>query len=435
MLDFARSRILARQGSFLRPIDAHDIMCAVGGAAVSGGMRRTAMISLFDFDDTEMRFCKTGDLERLNSQRWNANNSAVWPGRGLTQREIARYFLDMDGSERGEPGIFNRKAAIATRPMRRSAAEFGTNPCGEIVLRPWEFCNLSIVVARLHDTIETLKEKVELATIIGTIQSLATYFPGLRPQWKQNCEEERLVGVDITGQLDSPVAQDPDTQERLREIAIETNRAAAEMLGINQAAAITCVKPSGNVSVLVDCAPGIHARWAPYYIRNVRVGTHTPVFKVLKDSAVPMHPENGQTPETADTWVVHFPVKAPAGAMTRKNRTAIQQCEYWLQNKQLWTEHNPSVTITYDPENELHDLMKWIWQHQDVIGGMAFLPTQDAQYEQLPYVEISSEEYHRLVTGFPEIDFAKLYRYEQEDLTKAAQELACSAGICEIDLQ
>lgn len=431
MIDFTRGRILARQGSFLRSIDAHDIMCAVGNAAVSGGVRRTAMISLFDYDDAEMRQCKSGDFEHENSQRWNANNSAVWPEGGLTQIELARQILEMVESRRGEPGIFNRQAAVNSRPERRRLAEFGTNPCGEIVLRPFEFCNLSIAIARPDDNFESLQEKVELATIIGTIQSMATHFPGLRPQWKQNCEEERLLGVDINGQLDSPIAQDTAVQSKLQQFAVAVNRQTAQQLGINPSVATTCVKPSGNSSQLFDCSPGIHTRWSPYYIRNVRVGTHTPIFKVLRAAGVPMDPENGQTPETANTWVIHFPVKAPAGAITRKERSALQQCEYWLQNKLNWTEHNPSVTITYHPD-EVLDIIKWTWDHREVIGGMTFLPAFDAQYAQMPYVEISAEEYHHLAAHFPKIDFSKLYYYEEEDLTTAAQELACMAGSCDL---
>ena len=430
-LEFIRSRILARQGSFLRPIDAHDIMCSVGNAAVSGGVRRTAMIALFDFDDAEMRLCKNGDNISGNEQRWNANNSAVWPDRMLTQSEVARYILEMVESGRGEPGIFSRLAAIKTKPFRRKTAEFGTNPCGEIILRPYEFCNLSIAIARQDDTYETLREKVEIATIIGTIQSMATFFPGLRPQWKKNCEEERLLGVDINGQMDSPVAQDPEVQERLKAVAIDTNQRIAAMLGINPSASVTCVKPSGNSSQLFNCSSGIHPRWSRYYIRNVRVGTHTPLYKVLRDVGAPMNPENGQMPETANTWVVHFPVMTPAGAITRMDRTALEQCEYWLQTKENWTEHNPSVTITYHPD-EVLDIIKWVWQHQDKIGGMTFLPAFDAQYEQMPYVEITEEEYNRLAASFPDIDFAKVYRYEEEDLTTAAQELACFAGSCDV---
>lgn len=431
MLDFARGRILSRQGSFLRPLDAHDIMCAVGDAAVSGGVRRTAMISLFDYDDHEMQHCKDGDFWRNNSQRWNANNSAVWPERELQQAEITRFVLDMVESGRGEPGIFNRRAAVENRPARRKPAVFGTNPCGEIILRPYQFCNLTSIVARAEDTLETLVEKAELATLIGTIQSMATHFPGLRSQWKENCIEERLLGVDLNGQMDSLVAQDPEVQERLRKVVVETNQNIAAQLDINPSVATTCVKPSGNSSQMLNSSSGLHARWAPYYVRNVRVGAHTPVMKVLHDAGVPMDPENGQTRENANTWVVHFPVKAPEQAVTRNQHSAIQQCEYWLQNKTHYTEHNPSVTITYKAE-EVIDLIKWIWEHQDKIGGMAFLPAFDAQYDQMPYMEINEDTYNQLSKDFPEIDFSKIYRYEEEDLTTAAQEFACLAGGCDV---
>ncbi|MCB8985584.1 MAG: recombinase [Ardenticatenaceae bacterium] len=431
MLDFTRNRILSRQGGFLRPLDAHDIMCAVGDAAVSGGVRRTAMISLFDYDDLEMLHCKDGDFWRNNSQRWNANNSAVWPERELSQTEITRFVLDMVESGRGEPGIFNRKAAIENRPARRKATAFGTNPCGEILLRPYQFCNLTSAVSRFDDTYETLKDKVEMAAIVGTIQSMATYFPGLRPQWQQNCMEERLLGVDLNGQMDSPAAQDPEIQLKLQQVAVETNREYAALLGINQSTAVTCVKPSGNSSQLLNSSSGLHARWANYYIRNVRVGAHSPVCKVLQDAGVPMDPENGQTRDNANTWVVHFPVKSPEGAQTRNDRTALEQCDFWLQNKVNYTEHNPSVTITYQ-QDEVLDIIRWIWEHQDKIGGMAFLPSFDAQYDQMPYVEIGKDEYEQLAAKFPEIDFSKIYRYEEEDLTTAAQEFACLSGQCDI---
>jgi ribonucleoside-diphosphate reductase alpha chain len=419
----------------LRPIDAHDIMCMVGNAAVSGGVRRTAMISLFDYDDLDMRLCKSGDFERDNSQRWNANNSAVWPERGLDQIQVMEQVLDMVKSQRGEPGIFNRKATLDLIPERRKEfgyQEYGTNPCGEIVLRKHQFCNLSIAVARSSDTLETLKEKVEFATIIGTIQSLATNFPDLRPMWKQNAEEERLLGVDITGQMDSPAVHDPAVMQALRAVATETNRDIAQRLGINRSSAITTVKPSGNSSQLLNCSSGLHARWAPYYERNVRVAATSPIFKVLRDAGVPMDPENGQTRDDANTWVIHFPMKSPEGAVTRKDRGAIEQANYWLHNKLNWTDHNPSVTITYKPD-ELMDLTTWIWEYRDLIGGMAFLPSFDAQYAQLPYIEISKEEYERRIAEFPTIDFSKLWRYESQDLTTAAQELACLAGQCEVD--
>jgi ribonucleoside-triphosphate reductase len=431
MLLFARDRIMARQGRFMTSLDAHDIMCSVGGAAVSGGVRRTAMISLFDYDDLEMRHSKDGDFWIKNSQRWNANNSAVWPSRELTQEEIARFVLDMVSSGRGEPGIFNRRAAVNNRPERRIEADFGTNPCGEIILRPYQFCNLTSAVARSSDSFDDLKEKVELAAMLGTIQSMATNFPGLRPIWQQNCEQERLLGVDLNGQMDSVLAQDPDVQSRLRYVAVETNRIYAKKLGINQSAAVTAVKPSGNSSQLLDSSSGLHSRWAPYYVRNVRVGAHTPIFRVLQDEGVPMDPENGQNVDNATTWVAHFPVKSPEGAQTRGDRSAGEQCDYWLQNKIHYTEHNPSVTITYKPD-EVIDIIQWIWAHQDRIGGMAFLPATDAQYEQMPYEEIDEKTYKKLVDAFPTIDFAKIYRYEEKDLTTAAQELACMAGSCDI---
>ena len=432
VLNFARARILARQGTVLRPLDAHDLMCAVGGAAVSGGVRRTALISLFDFDDDDMRHAKDGDFERENSQRWNANNSAVWPD-DLGQGQVIDAVREMARSGRGEPGIFSRAAMQRTRPARRALAEFGCNPCGEVSLSPHQFCNLSIAVARADDTYDSLRAKVEIAAVIGTIQSLATHFRHLRPEWQRNCEEERLLGVDINGQMDSAVAQDAQVQRRLREVAVEVNRRTAEALGINPSAAVTCVKPSGNSAVLFDCSSGLHARWSPYYIRNVRVAASSPLFKVLRDAGAPMDPENGQLAGSADTWVVHFPVAAPAGAVTRRDRTALEQCDYWLQVKTHYTEHNPSVTITYEPNEEI-ELLRWIWAHRELIGGMTFFPADESSYAQQPYVEITRQEYEQLAARFPVIDFAKVFRYEETDLTTAAQELACSAGLCEIDL-
>lgn len=434
MLDFSRKRILACQGEKLRPLDAHDIMCMVGNAAVSGGTRRTAMISLFDFEDGEMRQAKNGDLDQ-EWQRWNANNSAVWPERELTFDEVSTIMKEMDTGGRGEPGIFSRRAANLTKPERRKEWDFGTNPCGEIALRPYEFCNLTIAIAREDDTLETLKEKVEVATIIGTIQSMAVNFPGLRSIWKENCSEERLLGVDITGQQDCPLLYSEDNDvvfRRLLETAIETNKKYAKILGINRSAAITCAKPSGNSSQLFNCSSGIHARWAKYYIRRVRVGNDSPVYRVLKDAGVPLSPENGQTEENVTTWVASFPVKSPDHARIRHEMSAIEQCGHWLVVKTFFTEHNPSVTITYKPE-ELEELITWAYEHQNVIGGMSFLPFSDAKYEQMPYEEISKEKYKELTREFPkDIDFSRIYMYEKEDMTKAAQELACFAGACDL---
>lgn len=430
VLDFLRTKVLSRQGTFLRTVDAHDMMCVVGGAAVSGGVRRTAMIALFDYDDMDMKTCKDGAKLDEAPWRWNANNSAVWPDE-VAQIDLVDQFAGMYRHRRGEPGIFSRANANRTKPARRNKHMFGANPCGEVMLREYGLCNLSIAVARPTDRWADLASKVEVATIIGTIQSMATTFPGMRPEWKKNCEEERLLGVDVSGQQDCPAVQNADTLAQLRRIAISTNQTYAKQLGINPSAAITCNKPNGNSSQLLDCASGIHRRWSEYYIRNVRVSPHTPIYRVLRAAGVPMDPENGQNERNATSWVVHFPVKSPERSKTRKDYSAVEQCEYWLMNKLHWTEHNPSCTIVYQPE-ELIPLMQWVWDHREVIGGMAFLPTSDAQYAQMPYQEISKEQYDELIAKFPPIDFSLLYAYEHSDMTSAASELACSAGQCEI---
>lgn len=429
--DFARRRILARQGSTLSTLDAHDIACATGGAAVSGGMRRTAMIALFDWDDLAMRTCKDGDLSGDLEVRQNANNSAVWPDE-ITQADVAEQLLTMFRANRGEPGIFSRSNANRTRPERRQAADFGTNPCGEINLRPYGLCNLSIAVARPDDTELTLTQKVDVAALIGTIQSLAINFPGMRQEWIDNCIDERLLGVDIMGQMDVPMLDDEGLQARLKERAIKSNEFWADQLGIKPAAAVTCGKPGGNSSVLLDASSGQSARWAPYILRRTIVNTTTPLFRVLKDAGVPMEPKIGQTALNATAWVVAWPVKAPEGAITRNDRTALEQCEYWKMTKLHFTEHNPSVTITYQPD-ELLDIIGWVWENREVIGGMTFFPASDAAFEQAPLEEISLEEYEQAMAEFPDIDYSLLYAYESEDMTTAAQEVACFAGeSCEI---
>ena len=428
VLDFCRNLLLKRQGSLLRTIDAHDMMCVIGGAAVSGGVRRTAMIALYSWDDHDMRDCKSGAFP---DYRWNANNSAVWPD-GLSQIEVTDQMMAMIREGRGEPGIFSRSNAVNTLPPRRQVAEFGTNPCGEINLRPQGLCNLTIAVARPEDTVDDLYRKVEVATLIGTIQSLAVAFPGMRQQWVDNCIEERLLGVDITGQADCPLLDrvTPEgalLRDDLREHAISTNAMIAKVLGINPSAAITCDKPSGNSSQLLNTASGLHRRWAPFYIRRTRVSTSTPIYKVLRDAGVPLSPENGSSVLNASTYVVSWPVKSPEGALTRKDFSAVDQCNFWLLNKQHWTEHNPSVTVTYQ-ENEILALIQWVWDHKDLIGGMAFLPADDAQYQQAPYEEITEAEYERLAAEFPVIDFSLLYAHEKTDMTEAAQTVACVVG-------
>lgn len=430
MLDWIREKILSRQNKYLSTLDCHDIMCRIGQTVISGGIRRTAMISLFDFDDEEMLHCKDGNFWEENPQRWRANNSAVWE-RELTHEEIRKYLDVMHKSNNGEPGIFSRLAAKRTSSLRREKGEFGTNPCGEIVQVPFQFCNLSSIVCRETDTKEDILRKVKIATIIGTIQSMAQHFPGLRPEWKENAIKERILGVDPNGQMDSALARDPWLQREMRKLAIDTNRDYAAKLGINQSVAVTCVKPSGNSSVLLDCAPGLNPRWSPYYIRNIRLSAHNPLSKLLMSKNVPMDPENGQTWENADTYVVHIPIKSPDGAITRKDFTAIEKLNYWKQVKVNYTEHNPSVTITYNPD-ELDDIVDWVYENQLIIGGLSFLPNDNSTYEQMPYEEITEKEYNKLVSEFPEVDLEELFELEKVDNTNAAQELACVAGHCEI---
>lgn len=429
-----RDVVLSRQGSYLRPVDAHLMMCAIGDAAVQGGVRRTAMIALFDWDDHEMRNVKAGP--NMNPLLHNANNSAVWP-EDISDLDIMQQMLDMAKSRSGEPGIFSRANANATKPERRKAATFLTNPCGEIFLRPWGLCNLTQAVCRPGDSEEDLRTKVELATIIGVIQSLSTRFPGMREEWKINAEEERLLGVDLTAQADCELtrkgAEDgAGLRERLRARVLEVAEHYAGLLEINMPAATTCNKPAGNSTELLGASGnGIHDPHSPYFIRRMTVGAHTPLFQVLRAAGVPMEPLAGSSAEDAVSWKAEFPKKAPEGARTKGEVSAVEQLEFWLLNKTHWTEHNPSCTISYR-EDEIIDVIAWVLRHKDKIGGLSFLPADGTVYAQMPFEEISEEEYIKRSMAFPEVDYSKLYRYELEDMTTAAQELACFAGSCEI---
>lgn len=441
MLSAVRSIVLSRQGSFLHTVDAHLIECWVGEAAVQGGVRRTAMISLFDWDDHDMRTVKNGAPPEFSTTPtgqnvlWNANNSAVWP-EDISNFDIVRQMLEMADARSGEPGIFSRANAIRTLPERRKPAKFGTNPCGEIILRPFEFCNLSQAIARPGDTEEDLYDKVELATIIGVIQSLSTRFPGLRPEWKQNCEEERLLGVDLTAQrgceLLQHVTDDGATlRTKLKQFSVEVSEKWAQTFEINPPAANTCDKPAGNSAERYNVPNGLHAPKARFIVRRYTVGTHGPIFRVLRDAGAPMEPRYGSTAENATQWILEIPRRSPENAPLISELSAVDQCEYWLLNKANWTEHNPSCTITYR-DGEFVDLVKWVVDHKDVIGGLSFFPALDAIYKQAPFEEITEEEYNRRVAEFPEVDYALLYSYELHDMTTAAQELACFAsdGAC-----
>lgn len=439
MLDFIKKKLLSKRGQKLSTVDVHDIMCIIGDCVVQGGVRRSAMISGFDWDDHEMRNAKSGAWWENNGQRSNANNSCVWPNRKLSDREVTQFVLDMDASGAGEPGIFSRMNAHRMMPKRRfekltgkELAEMFTNPCGEINLLHQEFCNLSIAVARPGMSMLDMMESVKVATIIGTIQSTAVNFPGLRKGWSENCKKERLLGVDITGQADVDYLTSSNLS-LLRQHAVQTNKLYAQKLGIPQSASVTCVKPSGNSSVFLNCAPGINRRWSDFQIRRTRLSANGVMAKVLLASGFELTPENGQTPNDVTTYVAAWPARTPqAGGPTTRQRCAIDQCEVWKNNKINWTEHNPSVTITYHPD-ELVDIIYWIRENQEIIGGMAFLPASESTYQQMPNEEISEEEYNKMVNKIPKVDWAMLYAFEEFDTTTSAQELACVGGACALD--
>lgn len=438
LLDFTRERMMKRQGRHLTTLDIHDIVCKVGEIVVAGGVRRSALISLSDLDDSDLRTAKNGQFYYTNPQRSMANNSAVYNEKP-TMEEFLDEWINLAKSGTGERGIFNRgslKRQLPARRWKKFEPDFwtsGVNPCGEIILKSKQFCNLSEVVARADDTEETLMEKVRIATILGTYQASLTNFPYLSEEWKKNCEEEALLGVSLTGQWDCPAVRNTQTLRKLKEVAIETNHRYARRFGTNPATAVTCIKPSGNGSQLFDCASGMHPRHARYYIRRVRIEGHNPLKRLLQDEGVPCVPEVGQDAATATTFVLEFPVKSPEGAILKNDLSAHDQLEYWKIVKENYCEHNPSVTISIGSD-EWFSVGDWVYRNWDIIGGLSFLPRNEHAYRLAPYEEISAERYHALAATFPTIDFSKLILYEHEDQTTGAKELACVGGICEIDV-
>lgn len=436
VLDFTRRKILAKQGRRLSSLDVHDIICKIGDIVVMGGVRRSAMLSLSDLDDQEMRFAKNGQFYLTEPQRSMANNSAAY-----NEKPSSSVFLDewiaLAKNGTGERGIFNRGSLKNQLPARRwevfekDAATSGTNPCGEIILKSRQFCNLSEVVSRAEDTEETLLNKIRLATILGTFQATLTDFPYLSKEWRENCAEERLLGVSITGQWDCGVVRDKNVLNKLRDYAVQINKEYAKKFGINSSTSVTCVKPSGTVSQLVDAASGLHPRHAPFYIRRIRISASDALFQMLKDQKIPFYPEVGQSFDNATTYVLEFPVKAPAGSIFKNDLTAIEQLEYWKMVKENYTEHNPSVTISVG-ENEWIGVANWIYGNWDMLGGLSFLPREDHAYALAPYEEITEERYNELMKDFPETDFSQVLLYEKTDETQGAKELACVSGICEI---
>ena len=436
LLDFAKVKILAKQGKKLLPIDVHDIVCKIGEVVVAGGVRRSAEISLSDLTDKDIRDAKKGAFYFNEPQRSLANNSAVYNEKPPLIAFI-REWTALIESGSGERGIFNRGGIESQMPDRRLEAmnghidSTGTNPCGEITLRNKEFCNLTEVVARAGDTSVDLLEKVKVATILGTYQSMLTDFGYLSKEWKKNCEEERLLGVSITGQFDSKEARNPTTLKTLRDYAVKINKKYAKRFGVNQSLSVTTVKPSGTVSQLVDASSGMHPRHSPYYIRRVRIASTDPLFLMLKAQGMNHTPEVGQVEATATTFVLEFPIKAPKGSITGDGMTAIEQLEYWKIVKENYTEHNPSQTVSVG-EDEWLETGAWVWKNWEIVGGFSFLPRTNHVYALAPYEAITKERYDGMVAKMPEIDYSKLSDFEYEDNTEGAGTSSCIGNVCEV---
>ena len=423
------------KGRKLTSIECHDIVCKIADIVVVGGVRRSALISLSNLSDQRMAKAKSGDWWRNEGQRALANNSVAY-----TEKPDFQSFLSemqtMYESKAGERGIFSRVAAqkIAGRNGRRDAdQDFGTNPCSEIILRSNQFCNLSEVVVRADDTLKTLKAKVEIAAMIGTLQATLTDFRYLRNVWKKNTEEEALLGVSMTGIMDHPVigtASDKTVEwlEELKDVAVKVNKKWAEKLGINQSTAITAVKPSGTVSQLVDSASGIHPRFSKHYIRRVRSDKKDPLAVFMEAKGFPVE-QDVMSPSSS---VFSFPVKAPKSSTTVKQVGAMQQLALWKTYQNHWCEHKPSITVYYT-DSEFLQVAQWIWDNFDICSGISLLPVSDHVYQQAPYEDINADEYKRLLAEMPKgVDWNDLVHFEQEDNTTGSQELACVGGACEI---
>ena len=435
LFEFVTNKFKGAAGRKLTSLECHDIMCKIGEVVVVGGVRRSAMISLSDLSDDRMRHAKAGQWWEREGQRALANNSACYNEKP-TVGEFMSEWLALYQSYSGERGIFSRQAAkstVAKLGRRDSNYEFGTNPCSEIILRPYQFCNLTEVVARKHDDDNALQRKVRLATILGTFQSTLTDFPYLRKVWHKNTEEERLLGVSITGILDCPLLNNVDDDglssrlETLRALSVATNKDFANELGIPQSAAITCVKPSGTVSQLVDSASGIHARHSEFYIRRVRNDNKDPITQFLKDQGIP---NEADVMKPHDTTVFSFPMKAPEGCITRDELDSFTHLKLWLLYQRHWCEHKPSVTV-YVKEEDWPEVGAWVWKNFDEISGISFLPWDGGSYKQAPYEEIDATTYNKLKSEIPQtIDWESFVEYD--DNVEGAQQLACVAGVCEI---
>jgi len=437
LFQYVIAKFKSATGRRLSSLECHDILCKIGEIVVVGGVRRSAMISLSNLSDDRMRHAKSGNWWENQGQRALANNSVAYTEKPDMETFI-REWLSLVESKSGERGLFSRPASkrqAAKNGRRSTDFDFGTNPCSEIILRPQQFCNLTEVVVRSTDTMATLQKKVELATILGTIQSTFTYFPYLRNIWKKNTEEERLLGVSLTGIMDCALTNGSDKDSlpavlsSLKEVAIATNKEWAERLGVPASTAITCVKPSGTVSQLVDSSSGIHARHSPFYIRTVRGDNKDPLTQFMKDQGIPYEADVTK-PET--TTVFSFPQMSPKDAITRNDLSAIEQLELWKIYQECWCEHKPSVTITVR-EQEWMEVGAWVFKHFDDISGVSFLPHSDHTYKQAPYQECSKRDYEELLSLMPtKLDWSLLSDYETEDTSKGSSTFACVGGVCEL---
>lgn len=435
LMKFTREKMFASQGKQLSAIDLHDIICQIGLIVVAGGVRRSALISLSELKDEAVRDAKKGAFWEDNGQRSMANNSAVYeekPSAG----DFLEEFTALVQSGTGERGIFNRGELENQVPERRwesikDQEQLGVNPCGEIYLRSKQFCNLTSIVVRPEDNMNDLIRKMRLATLLGTYQATLTDFGYLGDDWRKNCEEEQLLGVSITGYFDNELVREEETLKALRGKSIVANKEYSERFGSNPSTAITCVKPHGNSGQLLNVGSGMHPWFSKYYIRRVRISANDPLLQLAKAQGVPVLPEVGYSTSTATTMVMEFPMKAPEGAMTNKDVSALEMLDEWKKIKKHFTEHNPSVTV-YAGDDEWLKIANFVYDNWDIVGGLSFLPRSEHVYQLAPYEEITEEQYNERKSTMIDIDFSDLTQYEEEDNTQGAKELACAGGNCEV---
>jgi ribonucleoside-diphosphate reductase alpha chain len=438
LLIYTRELILAYQGKKLDDIACHDWLCQIAHCVVVGGVRRSATISLSNLGSTKMRHAKDGEFWNIHPYRALANNSAVYEIKPDVP-DFLEEWTSLIRSGSGERGIINRQALIdsALHAGRMYRTDYGVNPCGEVILRPDEFCNLSEVILRAGDTVSVMVKKAEMAAVLGVLQTTFTDFNFIGKNWKHNCEEERLMGVSLTGLNDSNLNINSSSEflvatlTKMKEAVRKTVERWSKALGINTPKAMTCVKPSGTVSQLVNSASGLHARWSRYYIRRVRISAEDPICALLMDSGVKSAPEIGQTEKEHTVRVFDFPQESPQRAVVKDNISVVSQLDYWMLLKTHWCDHNPSATIYVRPDEWL-DASQWVYKNWDKIAGLAFLPYDGGSYKLAPYESISKGKYETLKQEFPEIDFNRLPEFEKEDATKGAQEYACLGSSCEI---